>query len=748
MVLSLALTNGASGLSVAQKAQETISNNIANVNTPGYSRKVMVPQSVSFGGVGYGVANGGIIRYVDEALNRNIRSQVSELEYLRQSDSYFTRLQNLLGTTGSSSSISHRIGDLAAAIQGLAAAPSDSTQQISVARSLEDVAYLFNQISQSVSAIRTEADQDIAESVQLINNYINNIHQLNRDIGKGNSLNQDVTTLLDQRDYQLQLLNEQISVRSMDLGDGQIGIFTSGGAVLLDAQPHRLVHTAVSASSSVDSYAGGAFGSVTVIDPNGVYIAGEFFSNNQDITSQLTGGRVGAAISMRDKTGPDYLAQMDELAVQLKNLVNQVHNQGTSYPTLATQMSGTQKFIDPTLQTMQFLGGTDSNIILIRPDGTQLAAASVSDIMAAAGFDMQGGGGPVPTVQDVASELQNWLQAQQPSLSAAEFTFDPSSNTFNIDLHTNDFGLGFADVDAQGDHIDFRGNIQDSQIGWDIDGDGFDDKTVSGFSSFFGLNDVFLRSGQNYIFDSGVRTENWRVNSAAGTLDFLVSGGSLGTITVGPNDSLQSIANRINSDPVLSQTVRAEFVPEGEGYRLRIKNILGDDMEIVQQGATNITDALGLGHSNAGASGQISVNPVLVGSPERITTGTLNRDRDTGAYSISGGDNSVVRAMNASLNREIYIPSAGGLTAGTRTIGDYASLIMADNSFQANDIRNRYNASLAVANQLLIQQGTVSGVDINEEFAQLIIYQKMFQASAKVVSTSSDMLDVLISIVR
>ncbi|MBE1237586.1 flagellar hook-associated protein FlgK [Phaeovibrio sulfidiphilus] len=748
MVLSLALNSATSGLGASQKAIETISHNITNINTPGYTRKIYSTKSRVFDNVGQGVASAGIIRHVDEALNKAIRSQMSDLEYLRQSNSYFTRMQNLLGTTGSQSSFAHQIGRLAAAVQQLADQPQEASMQIGFKRAVEDVVYQFNTVGKALDTVRVEADQDIAGAIEQVNMCVNNIHLLNREIGKGLSTNRDITNLLDQRDYQLQLLNEMVEVDSFDLGDGTLGIYTKGGTPLLDAQPYRLVHSAVTGAGPADTYAGGGFGAITVVDTNGAPLDSTRIGPNQDITKDMKGGRIGAAIELRDKTAVDYQAQMDELSVQLQQLMNQINNRGTSYPTIVSSMQGSRVFAGPDVSTMVMGQEANTRVVILGQDGKEIVSKDISDIVASKTSKDIHDPANAPTVREVATAVEEWLRDARPGgggFPDAEFRWDDKTRTFNLDLKSNEASIVFHDYNSQK-------ASEDVAIELSVNGQAPSERDIKGFSNFFGFNDILERSGTEYIYDSGIRSEGWRV-STSGSLSFYVANNTGGltllggkTLSVGANDTLATIADRINQDPDFQGKIKAEVIPEGGGYRLRIKNKEGDDMIVTQGAGETVLDQLGMKRANVGAAGSLRLNPVLASEPERVSRGDLGYNADTGLWRSEGeGGNTTLIAMERALKAGVDFPSTGGLTSGKRTVQEYASLIMSYNSTQANDVQNRYLYATDMVNQLLVEQGDISGVDMNEEFAQLIIWQKMFQASAKVVSATTDMLDSLLA---
>ena len=129
MSLTIALQNALSGLSTSQSALQVISNNVANVNTEGYSRKIAVPLSRTLEGTGAGVELSDISRIVDERLLNDMRINLSSLGTARILDGFYNRIQDQFGTPASNSSISGTLTNLSTAMQALAATPESSTLQ-------------------------------------------------------------------------------------------------------------------------------------------------------------------------------------------------------------------------------------------------------------------------------------------------------------------------------------------------------------------------------------------------------------------------------------------------------------------------------------------------------------------------------------------------------------------------------------------------------------------------------------------
>src|SRR3546814_2986470 len=97
MPLARALSNALSGLQVNQAALQVTSNNVANVNTPGYSRKVVETSARVLGGQGAGVEISAISRAVNQFLMRDVRTETSTLGARQVRSEYYTRMQQMLG---------------------------------------------------------------------------------------------------------------------------------------------------------------------------------------------------------------------------------------------------------------------------------------------------------------------------------------------------------------------------------------------------------------------------------------------------------------------------------------------------------------------------------------------------------------------------------------------------------------------------------------------------------------------------
>jgi len=728
MSLNLALTSAISGLSTAQAGLDIISNNIANVNTEGYTRKEFRPESLVLAGQGAGVQIGDVINNVDQNLLRDKRVQHSAVGLLQTLNSYYRRVQDTFGTVSSNSSISNQINRLQQEFSTLTASPETVSQQLAAVQAGTSVANNLASMSKTVQTLRLNADREIEGAVNDINNYLRNISTLNDQIAFNAATAKQTEDLEDKRDVALNKLSDLIDIRYFKNNNGSLTVFTSDGTTLVDSSPVAMSHVALTQVAPSSSYAGGDF--------NGI------FAGVRDITTAIRSGKIKGLVEMRDSTLPDMQAQLDELAKGLKEQINQVHNRGTSFPTMVNNVTGTRTFIDSAQQTLTF-SGAEPSIVLYDTSGAEIATSRVLD---ATGINFTNGG----TVDDMAAAIQTWVQAQDPQLVNATVAVN-AAGKLAINLGTDTVGIAFRDEESA-----IKGSAQkDVTIDVDLDADGQNDKTFSGFSNFFGLNDYFVTSPNLSQWNSSFKPANYTTGIAASSTLQFADATSMGsgtntitTIAVNPGDTLQQIRDRINADPLLAGRISADVVPEGSGQRLRIQHQLGEQLIVTEAGGTAAMTTLGLDFTNNGFSQTLAVNQTLVDDSSRVSRGQVQLNPLTGEYLMASGDNSISAQMAALLSGPAAFQAAGSLSGTNVTFQDYAAAIISRSSTSAAAGETNLKLQQDLKEALDLKLSQASGVNLDEEMSQLMIYQQSYAASAKVISTTSQLFDILNNIIR
>lgn len=731
--ITQALRTAQSGLLVNQRVMDTIAQNVTNVNTEGYSRKIVTLENQALAGTGAGVKISSVSRSIDEGLLRSVRLETSELNQMSIQQDYWARMQDFFGAPGDNTSISHVLDEFTRSVETLVTTPERALEKTEVIRQAENVTLLLQDLSTNLQELRLQADQELSNIASRMNTLVSEIDQLNDDIVSNGTVSRDTTDLRDQRDARITELSELVDIRYFYRSDGDVAIFTSDGSTLVDTVPPTITHTSAAAVTPTTTHGEGDFG--------GFFIGDTGIAAN-DKTTEFRGGQVAGLIEMRDSVLPNLQSQLDQLAATLRDTVNELHNAGVAFPG-AQSYDGTRTFIEPTTQAIQLdptNSADDVSIILFDASGDESVHTTLNTIMTDAGFSARGTGNDWH-INDIATTMQNWLRNNgAPSATVSTDT----SGKFNIAISNTSLNLSFRDETGSAD-----GSTQASaEIAYDSNGDGFVDETVSGFSNFFGLNDFFVDNLTDNVWESDVQASSYV--SAGGTLSFRDSTGLIGTLAVGTNSSLEAIAAAINADSTLSQTFTAGIIPDGSGERIRISHNNGSSFQLTDGNNETLLSGAGIGLADVRTSTVLEVRSDILTNPGAIATGSVQWDAargSAGEYYMSTADETTIESIASALSGTTNFSVAGGLSNVSNTFSQRAAAIIATNASLANDNERDISSQRALQESLVFKQTSEAGVNLDEELANLIIFEQAFSASARVISTINDMFDALESIV-
>ena len=223
-------------LTANQTVLQTTGNNIANVNTPGYSRQSAVLQTVEgqFTGSGYigkGVDVLTIQRNYSAFLTRQSAlagatssGDTARADKLRQLEALFP---------GGSSGLGAAISDMLNAFSDVASAPTDLTARTVALTRVSETASRMRSASQSLDDLQSAVSQEITQKTDAINSLAKNIAVVNERIARVQGSGQPPNDLLDQRDQLVRELNQYIQTSSITATDGTVGIFIGGSQALV-----------------------------------------------------------------------------------------------------------------------------------------------------------------------------------------------------------------------------------------------------------------------------------------------------------------------------------------------------------------------------------------------------------------------------------------------------------------------------------------------------------------------------------
>jgi len=339
--LSVALEAAKRALFSQQTAVNVTGHNIANVNTPGFSRQraVMVTGlslNVPGGRVGTGVSVATIERVYDRFLAAQISAQVQGKGKSEAEMQVLDQVQAIFDET-SGGGLNQAFNDFWNAWKMVATNPQGSAERSALVAKTTTLTQLFRDIDSHLSTLQTDINANMRGLVDRANSLTKEIAGLNlaiQQVEVGGQ--QPANDLRDRQQVLVDQLSELLPVQVFSQADGQIGLQLPNGKPL------------ISGTSTWQLTANASGGSVQIqwVDASGAPV---------DITAQLSQGKLGGFIHARDTLLTDYRNKLDTLAAGLINAVNSVHRAGvglTSATDLPLFMGSTAGdiTINPTIQ--------------------------------------------------------------------------------------------------------------------------------------------------------------------------------------------------------------------------------------------------------------------------------------------------------------------------------------------------------------------------------------------------------------
>ncbi len=326
MGISAAFEIGKSGLKLFQVAAEVTSENIANVNTPGYSRQRVVLQTApptTHNGfpLGTGVRVQTVERYYDSLLQKQLVNagatssyNSTKAEVLQQIEPVF----NEIAQEGIGAAITKFFNSW----QDLSLNPTGQAERQAVLSRAQILTDQFHYVSRTLNDAIIQQEESVVPQVNEINRVVKDIALLNGNIKITELVSGNANEMRDQRDYLIRQLSEQMGVKFTENDDGTTDVYVTDAATGTDyylvngSQFGSVNAVGVPAVVTVTDYQGTTS---SALDPTA---ATPFYS------SDTAGGQLWATLKMRDVTIPDYLTQVDALAFAIAGEVNTQHAAG------------------------------------------------------------------------------------------------------------------------------------------------------------------------------------------------------------------------------------------------------------------------------------------------------------------------------------------------------------------------------------------------------------------------------------
>ena len=306
-----AINTATAGLQATQAQIGVVSQNIANVNTVGYVKRVQSPVAQNDG---TGINSGNVSRILNATSQKQLRLETSGAAYTSTAANVATQLDSLYGVPGSSTSLDGTLNAYTQSLQALANDPTVSSVRATVASNAATLASRIGTIANGIQTLRTGMESQIASDVKSAGSLLKSIAQLNVKIVAANGIGAS-PDLLDQRDQAINQLAQYMDVQANVVGDGSITVMTQSGVTLVDHGTAASLgfdsRTVLSPQTLYSADAGqSGVGTITATTPGGARI-------DLIATGALRSGSLAAAVTARDDTLVQAQRQLDELAAGL-----------------------------------------------------------------------------------------------------------------------------------------------------------------------------------------------------------------------------------------------------------------------------------------------------------------------------------------------------------------------------------------------------------------------------------------------
>ncbi len=332
---------------------DVTSHNIANVNTPGYSRqrvenKTVDPLQLPEGQLGLGVTTDSIERIRNGLLDNRLRQSAHSLGNATIKEQLYSQVESIFQAP-SENGIGNLMTEFFTEFSHLASEPENMAIRNSLRQKAITLVDSFHQRTSQLDALRHSARNDTETTVKQINELTQQIAKLNRKITTAETGVGTANDLRDRRDLMLDRLAEYVKIGFSENETGQVSVYAEGMTLVSGTENNQLSYKTASENGKLQ---------IQILSENGN-------------THQLRYGKLGALMEMHNQELPALQTKLDTLAQNLAAETNKIHSAGQGLPVgdPPTSSTGIQFFTGDTAGTLDI--STE-----IRDDVTNIAAST------------------------------------------------------------------------------------------------------------------------------------------------------------------------------------------------------------------------------------------------------------------------------------------------------------------------------------------------------------------------------------
>jgi flagellar hook-associated protein 1 FlgK len=612
-----------------------------------------------------------------------------------------------LGSPGDGTALTSQLSKLFSALGQAALSPTASSSQTAVLGSFENLASSISSLANSLSGLQKQTDGQVAASVASANTLVKQIYDLNTQIKAETVAGVTDSALADQRDAALQNLSQLIGVRTVQQSDGSTAVMTDDGVSLVGDTYAQLSYAAGGANGtfapisiqSVNPQSGQPIGAALPFDPH------------------LSGGKIAGLVTMRDGTLGDLQNELGSFAQGVALSFNAQHNANSAYPPPTTLDGRDTGLLSG--DALNFTGRT--NIAVTDSSGNLISKIAVD--FSAHTLSVNGGAatGFTATVGGFVTALNTTLGSN----GTATFT---------------DGKLSLSAGGTNGLVVQDDSTTPANRGGY-------------GFSQFFGLNDLFQSSAPS-ILATGLSASDASGLNTGGEIDLWLKGpngdiAKSGSVTITVGMSIGDVVGALNT--AMGGAASFTLNPDGSITTSPSANYAGYQLQVskdtTQRGTTGISfsELFGIGaNQTALQAADFSVASAIAGDPSRLAFGQADL---SASGPIVGSDDSrgLIALQNLQTSRQSFA-TVGALSQQVTSLGNYAASFYQDVASRGSAVASNKTAQDNRLTEAQSRQSSASGVSLDEELSNMVIYQQAYSAGARMLTVVDQLYATLLQI--
>lgn len=722
---------GITGISAAQVGLLVTGNNIANVDTPGYNRQRIgqsnnISIATGSGYIGMGTRVDTVTRIYNQVITDQINQSQTKASELSKYYDQIKQIDNMLADD--KAGLSPTLQDLFKGVQTVASNPALTTSRDSLISSAQTFSSRLQNLESRLSSMYAGVNGQLESTVSAINSYAQQIAELNeRIIVAQAAVNQPANSLLDQRDQLVAELNKEVAVTTVEESNGAFSVFIGTGQQLVVGTRANSLQVRPSAA-----------------DPQRMAIGLTTATSSQEMPEYLfTGGNLGGLLSFRSESLDKAANALGQVAVSVALTFNAQHALGQdmlgniNVPADADFNANFFNISDPRVwpnalnkdKTVEMSASYVQPPPLVLNGGAfKMAYDSVSGT-----YTVSSASGAAPSPWS-DTNLNNLMQQVYDDTGT---TLDMSSGHYATNITASDYRVSY-------DGTDYVVTRLSDNKQWKDPSDTALADTVAASEGFkFSLSAAMTQGDSFLVQPTREIARNISVNKALAADTRLFAAGQ-------PVRTGSATANT-GSGVISAGSVVAGYTAPTAGSTGTVKMTFnGGNLDFSVNGAgaafdVTYTDATGT-HTVNGASSIPYTNPStkytingisfeISGNPKNSDTFTL--DRNTGGTSDG---------RNANLLGQLQ--TQGTVDGGASSYQAAYARLVSNIGNKTREVQVTRDAQQALADQGISAREAQSGVNLDEEAANLLKFQQAYQASAKMMTIASELFSTVLSIGR